>query len=735
MKFSRAVFSRAFYDKHQKTILALICASAFSLITVYAAPPGSPYAAGETLDPSCAPGDSNCTVTISKWDSVTGGINYGGGFVGIGTTTPGYDLDVTGDINFTGDLYQNGVLFGGGGGSLIGSTSTVGTETWLGTSAVGLGTASDELTVFVGIDAGKNATNAENSIFVGYSAGSGATNASSSIFIGKSAGTASTGAEGSNFIGNSTGNGAINAAASNFIGNNTGGSATNANNSNFIGNNTGVTATNAYKSNFIGNSAGSSATYATRAVFIGENAGESAGANSIYDADVNLDEFYFDSIFMGFQAGKNATLSHWSNFIGRNAGNGATGAAQSNFFGERAGAGATDAAGSNFFGALAGFNAANAVQSNFIGGQAGQNATNAQWSNFIGLAAGNGATDAEFSNFIGYNAGVSATGATSANFIGRNTGIGATNATFSNFIGYNAGVSAPDAANSIFIGKSAGAGDDVDNTGDVDDYSILIGNNTLTGGNSNSIALGANATNTASNQFMIGSSTRRIEDLVFNGGTGNTCSISAGTGISCSSDERLKTNITDISSALDDLMNVRTVTYNWKTSPNGAPMVGFIAQNLQESFPQLVTENIDGMLSVNYAQITPVLTRAIQELNTKVDSLSGLTADEGLFASIRSWFGDIGNGIERLFARQIETKELCLSDDDGNKTCITKDDLDTLLDNADVPTPDTTDEEQPPTEGVEESVPEGEPEDTPEVPEEQQVSEEPSQVLPQEPIL
>jgi hypothetical protein len=38
-----------------------------------------------------------------------------GGDVGIGTTSPSYKLDVTGDINFTGNLYQNGSLFSGGG--------------------------------------------------------------------------------------------------------------------------------------------------------------------------------------------------------------------------------------------------------------------------------------------------------------------------------------------------------------------------------------------------------------------------------------------------------------------------------------------------------------------------------------------------------------------------------------------------------------------------------------------
>ena len=38
-------------------------------------------------------------------------LNYTAGNVGIGTTTAAYTLDVDGDINFTGDLYENGSLF------------------------------------------------------------------------------------------------------------------------------------------------------------------------------------------------------------------------------------------------------------------------------------------------------------------------------------------------------------------------------------------------------------------------------------------------------------------------------------------------------------------------------------------------------------------------------------------------------------------------------------------------
>ena len=56
------------------------------------------------------------------------------GNVGIGTTTPGFKLDVTGDINFTGGLFENGSPFvsspwGQGGGNVFRSAGSVGIGT------------------------------------------------------------------------------------------------------------------------------------------------------------------------------------------------------------------------------------------------------------------------------------------------------------------------------------------------------------------------------------------------------------------------------------------------------------------------------------------------------------------------------------------------------------------------------------------------------------------------------
>lgn len=241
------------------------------------------------------------------------------------------------------------------------------------------------------------------------------------------------------------------------------------------GENAGQGVSNGQQSNFLGSSAGNSATNANNSNFLGSGAGE------------------------------NATNANNSNFFGSKSGESATNASESNFIGEQAGNGATDASNSNFIGRSAGVNATNANNSNFLGNRAGQNATNAVFSNFIGNEAGYDATNAEFSNFLGGNAGNGATDASNSFFVGQNAGA------------YNlggSGLGTQNANNSIFIGNNAGyfaADNTLDNS--TGGTSILIGDDTSTGGFSNSIAIGKGATNTATNEFMVGSSTSPIDTM------------------------------------------------------------------------------------------------------------------------------------------------------------------------------------------------------------------------------
>jgi hypothetical protein len=74
------------------------------------------------------------------------------------------------------------------------------------------------------------------------------------------------------------------------------------------------------------------------------------------------------------------------------------------------------------------------------------------------------------------------------------------------------------------------------------------------------------------------------------------------------------------------------------------------------------------------------LVKSVQEINLNISSDSFATT---IFTNIKTkiggWLADATNGITDIFAKQVNTNTLCVSDDSGAKTCITKTQLDALL--------------------------------------------------------
>ena len=108
-----------------------------------------------------------------------------------------------------------------------------------------------------------------------------------------------------------------------------------------------------------------------------------------------------------------------------------------------------------------------------------------------------------------------------------------------------------------------------------------------------------------------------------------------GTNIYNASDRRLKQNIETITSGLDKITALNPVKFNWidnfVESENGKDMLGFIAQEVDLIIPEAVEKfsdntiqvgdlTINDSLRVNEKFIIPVLVKAIQELNTKLDA-------------------------------------------------------------------------------------------------------------------
>ena len=76
-------------------------------------------------------------------------------------------------------------------------------------------------------------------------------------------------------------------------------------------------------------------------------------------------------------------------------------------------------------------------------------------------------------------------------------------------------------------------------------------------------------------------------------------------------EQNLKSAISDFETKISE-RNADTTTY-----------FGFIAQELREIYPNLVFEDTQGYLSVDYTGLIPVLVEAIKELNAKVEKLEG----------------------------------------------------------------------------------------------------------------
>jgi hypothetical protein len=85
------------------------------------------------------------------------------------------------------------------------------------------------------------------------------------------------------------------------------------------------------------------------------------------------------------------------------------------------------------------------------------------------------------------------------------------------------------------------------------------------------------------------------------------------------SDERLKKDITPVDDALSKVDHLEGVYFKWKSDDKED--IGVIAQDIKEVLPEVVSEDNNGYLNVNYSGIVPVLIEAIKELKDRVEEL------------------------------------------------------------------------------------------------------------------
>ena len=123
------------------------------------------------------------------------------------------------------------------------------------------------------------------------------------------------------------------------------------------------------------------------------------------------------------------------------------------------------------------------------------------------------------------------------------------------------------------------------------------------------------------------------------------------------SDLRLKRNIDPLENVLDTLLQLRGVSFEYADPDSGlhppGRHVGFIAQEVQQVFPDWVGRTPDGYLSVGPTGFEAMTVEALRELRTEKDAeIAALKAEkDGEIAALHGAMTELAQRLDRMEAQ------------------------------------------------------------------------------------
>ncbi|MCH7574484.1 MAG: tail fiber domain-containing protein [Candidatus Marinimicrobia bacterium] len=144
-------------------------------------------------------------------------------------------------------------------------------------------------------------------------------------------------------------------------------------------------------------------------------------------------------------------------------------------------------------------------------------------------------------------------------------------------------------------------------TGDAANYYMEVGN-------AGDVAIGGGAPNASYALFVTGAA----------GGTSLWTQVS---------DLRYKKNVRPLENALDKVLALRGVRYDWRRDEfsdmkfSDRPQIGVIAQEVETVLPEIVTTDADGYKSVAYSTLTAVLIEAVKTQQQQIEELQAAVAE------------------------------------------------------------------------------------------------------------
>ncbi|MCF6239719.1 MAG: tail fiber domain-containing protein [Bacteroidales bacterium] len=391
------------------------------------------------------------------------------------------------------------------------------------------------------------------------------------------------------------------------------------------------------------------------------------------------------NLFLGYESGFSNTNGTSNTFLGFQTGYSNTSGSRNIFIGDNCGYSNTSGNFNTFVGTNAGVKNTTGSFSTFLGYQAGREVQTIGYNTCIGYNSGAGGASGNNRAFLGYSSGASSTGddntylgaeagyysAAGAGNVYIGTGAGRVGTGDNNiFIGKFSGYSAP-GSNNILIGPGAGWSLQRSNILIIDNSSdtinpLIIGdfvNQKLRFGADVSVAqnLGINreaytnaslgvdganngwgvystkGTSTGYNFFegnlAIGTTSNvssyelSVEgDGYFSGNLNVTGNVNAAN-FPAPSDIRFKKNIITINGALNKILSIRGVYYDWKVDEfknrgfTKDKQIGVIAQEVEKVLPELVKTDDDGYKAVTYDKLTAVLIEAVKEQQKQIEAL------------------------------------------------------------------------------------------------------------------
>lgn len=95
------------------------------------------------------------------------------------------------------------------------------------------------------------------------------------------------------------------------------------------------------------------------------------------------------------------------------------------------------------------------------------------------------------------------------------------------------------------------------------------------------------------------------------------------TGFFQTSDKNQKNIISDLSleKVYELIDKCQTIIYTLKNDSDNKEQVGMIAQEVQEFFPEIVSENKNGILSLDYSRLTVIIFKVLKDLIKRIENI------------------------------------------------------------------------------------------------------------------